>query len=212
MLTLHSKDEVRAALASSESPGYFDGTPTSDIEEELRRRYQRLENAKDSCKRASKSKRLLEERIAIRGPQIREATAAVGTIQARALQEQQMKHQDRREHRRREEIYRHVEEHLRDVAAKADEVERDADKLWAELGVLADVDDQLEDMLKEMARAVGITGITEPNEIAYRIGRMAEEGADEEDASDEDENDDEDDEDEIDEDEADEYEDVSSMF
>ncbi|POR38998.1 Uncharacterized protein TPAR_00810 [Tolypocladium paradoxum] len=209
-------DDIRAALASRESPACFDGTPVSDIEEELRRRYQRLENAKNSCKRATEGKHFLEERIALRGPQIQEVTAAVGIIQARALQEQQMQHPDRREQRRREEIYRHVEEHLRGVAAKADEVERDADKLWAELGVLADVDDQLEDMLREMAHAVGLTGLTEPNEIAERIMQMSQEGADEGDASDDDADDELDDEqvddEEVDDDEVDDYEDVSLMF
>ncbi|KND94566.1 hypothetical protein TOPH_01045 [Tolypocladium ophioglossoides CBS 100239] len=210
VLTL-TDDDIRAALASSESPDYFDGTPASGIEEELRRRYQRLENAKNSCKRATQGKRLLEDCIALRRPQVQEVTNAVSIIQARALQEQQVQHQDRRERRRREDIYRHVEEHLRAVAAKAEEVERSADELWAELGVLADVDDRLEDMLREMAHAIGLTGLTEPNEIADRIVQMSQEGGGEEDASDEAE-DEEVDKDEVDDYEVDDYEDGSSMF
>ncbi|KJZ75048.1 hypothetical protein HIM_05534 [Hirsutella minnesotensis 3608] len=166
-------DAIRAALASDDAPSHFDGVPTKCLDEELRRRYQRLQDATDSVAQAVEEKSVVQERIARRSAQAQQVAAGVNMIQQRGLRRNQDSMRQRRE---REEIYRHVEQHLRGVASRALEAEHHAARHWDELDGLLSAEQRIYSCMRQMALTVGLGDAVHPDEIEEQVMRMSREG------------------------------------
>lgn len=164
---------IREALARRDAPTHFDGVPANAIDEGLRLRYQRAQDAAYSVRCAVEEKYAAQERIARRNTQIRTVAAALGVIQQEQAQMQARRRERRQRRRRREEIYRHVQEHLRDVATMADEAEYHAGRHWDELDYLLAMEDRACAAMREMALTVGVKDAFDPDEIEARVVEMS---------------------------------------
>ena len=129
----------------------MDGIAAADVFEELNERHQRLQVAGKALTDALASQWAYAQRINRRAPHVQLAAFAAATVEFRA-----QRGQDAARLRRRG-VYRYVEARLRGVEARADELEGQAAKLWAEVTHMMRVDRNLTQAVVDMARAVGIT-------------------------------------------------------
>ncbi|GJN74315.1 hypothetical protein PLICBS_008406 [Purpureocillium lilacinum] len=146
-----TEEEIRAALAHPDAPSSLDGIAAEDIFEELNERHQRLQVAGKALTDALASQWAYAQRINRRAPHVQLAAFAAATVEFRA-----QRGQDAARLRRRG-VYRYVEARLRGVEARAEELEGQAAKLWAEVTDMMRVDRNLTQAVVDMARAVGIT-------------------------------------------------------
>lgn len=142
------------------------GVAPSQVEQTLRERYQKLQNLAGHKAQAIKFTQEAEQRCAAVSQQLERI---ISSLDPRVL--------DRlsKEQRRREEIYRHVSQHLRDVEELCEQRAAEVAKAGEALGIAVAHERDLQEKVASLADKVGWGDVTDLDGIELRLTEMKEE-------------------------------------
>lgn len=159
-----TESEILAALAA-EDARIVNGISPEEAPAAIRQRYDVLDKCLQAEKNAVENIAATGKRIGIRSAQLERVSASVNAI---------LEMKARKQNYRREEIYRHVSQHLRELKEKGEAKHEETWEMALQLASLLTKERELESKMKEEAQKVGVDGVSEADEIERVLQRLLE--------------------------------------
>ncbi|KAH6990535.1 hypothetical protein BKA56DRAFT_667095 [Ilyonectria sp. MPI-CAGE-AT-0026] len=160
----YTDSEIFAAL-TAEDARMVNGISPEEAPAAIRQRYDVLDKCLQAEKNAVENIAATEKRISIRSAQLERVSASVNAI---------LEMKARTQNCRREEIYRHVSQHLRELKEKGEAKHEETWEMALQLASLLTKERELESKMKEEAQKVGVDGVSEADEIERVLQRLLE--------------------------------------
>ncbi|KPM35131.1 hypothetical protein AK830_g11449 [Neonectria ditissima] len=158
----YTDSEVLAAL-NADDARVVNGISPRDAEAMLAQRYGSLQQRLEAEQNAFEQIAATEKRVSRREAQLERVSTSVNTILE--LKANKVNH-------RREEIYRHVSQHLRELEAKGHAKDEETWEMANQLANLLTKEMELEAKMREEARKVGLDDITEIDEVERALQHL----------------------------------------
>ncbi|KAK0386528.1 hypothetical protein NLU13_6363 [Sarocladium strictum] len=139
------------------------GIPPTQAEETIRQRYHTLHNLESCVQQATAINSSLNHRIASRSAQLDRVFLSLTPAVVGRLRQQQ---------KRRDEIYRHVSGHLREVQELCEIRQKEAARAMAELDDMQEIERDLSERIADLAGKMGLDEGVDLDEIERRIWVM----------------------------------------
>ncbi|KAK7403569.1 hypothetical protein QQX98_010662 [Neonectria punicea] len=158
----YTDSEIMEALNADDARA-VDGISPREAEVALSKRYNALRQCLDAEKQAAEKIAATEKRLGLREAQLERVCTSVNTI---------LEKKTTTPDNRRQEIYRHVSQHLRELEAKGKAKHEVTWEMAHQLTGLLAKERELEAKIKEEARKVGVDDISEVDEVETTLQHL----------------------------------------